>query len=296
MTLGCLLLLKLLLTLSLPFLPLSLLLGFPGGSRVQRLVPLLLDELLDQFLDRGPRAVLLHHEPVVHDGVLQLEGQLVHMHLSLVVVVKLASLPVLVEVLIGQRVAQDVVESWLDRIWIDQLHLVLVENLLALEVLSAEFLDVRDANRVVADTGAADGIRIDAVVHQEGVVVDDAAAVELLNDELLARGHACDDVHLPRLDHVHLLRGLALFTNGFAFLQAILLHLEDPLVFHCFGELLEVIDSVEAYFQEDFQGIIVEQNRLPCQVVQHGIDQQQVVIVASCDFSALQIVDGCNRG
>lgn len=169
----------------------------------------------------------------------------------------LIALAVLEEVLVRQLILQNVIQGRLDSFRIYQLHLVLLQDLLTREVLGAKSLNFRDGNDIHSHWLGAVCIRIDAVIHQKTVGIKNTAAVKLLYTKLPPIRHLCQDLHLARLNHQHLIGAFANSADELAALVRAMLHCKDPFVFDDLGELIEIFNVIQRHLQKDLERVII---------------------------------------
>ena len=151
------------------------------------------------------RSSFLNLKPVHHDCVFELHRQSSSALFFLVVYDHLTCAFVAKEMLLTVGVYNYVVKGRLIRIGIDKLNFFLDQSLIKLVVLLSKRLYFVDAYCVVGDGSYAFCIGVDSVVHEEGILVENASSEQLFDDELLASVERVKDIDLPALNHKHLL-------------------------------------------------------------------------------------------
>jgi len=81
-------------------------------------------------------------------------------------------------------ITDDIIQSGLLDIWPNQYSLLLLQCIIECNILLSQHVDGVDVDVVQRNGALALSIGIDAVIEQERVVVDDAATVKALDEEV----------------------------------------------------------------------------------------------------------------
>lgn len=256
-----------------------LLFGLVDSSEILRLFLLLGDQVLDDLFDAWLVSGLLDLQPVLHYSILQLHCKQPTSVLFAIVVDLLSSLMILVELLMTVRILNDVVQSRLLHTRLHQDSLLVLQSIVESRILLPKIFNLVDTNVIDGNSILTSGIRIDAIIKQERIVVHNAPSVQSFNEELLSLEalHIVVDFDHSALDNVHL-RGVGIqLIKVRSFLKLLLLHVENPFVFRIFigskildvtREIFEEVNLVQTDLQEHFEWIIVLANMFPHYLIQ----------------------------
>lgn len=140
-------------------------------------------------------------------------------------------------VLVAIGVADNIVQRGFPNPRLHQDPLLVLNGPIEFLILLPQLLDCLNIDIVNRHRFLALGIRVDAIVEEERVVIDDAATVESLYEEFLVFEalHVVRDFYHSALDDVHFARVSVQLVEVGVFLELLLLHVEDPLVTDVFA-------------------------------------------------------------
>lgn len=156
-------------------------------------------------------------------------------------------------------VVEDVVESDIV-LGHENVPLDLLIRLLQVSSANHHLLHLFVGEGETAHGGAAIVVRVGNVLYHEGVVVQNGAGSQSLNDEvfvLLALVVKSGQLHHARLNHNHAVNGFPLTEDVVSLVVRATLHVVDQLLLCDHRQVAEVIDFVQLHLQKGLQVILV---------------------------------------
>ena len=110
-------------------------------------------------------------------------------------------------------------------------------------------------------------IRINIIIHDERVMIDDASSVEPFDDEFFTFVMLMSDFNDSALDNIHLIWLLIKFIQESSLLILSGKHIENPFVFDILWQPFEKVNLIQTQFKENLQRIIINSNVFFHQVI-----------------------------